>query len=426
MALKEATFSWRTGGLGLRNGRNGFALDLPALGGMKNRFVGRKGVGVKTVVSTRRCSASSPGAIISLQLRLKKKTLLKPSDDRSQVLMSGRACGLACRAKSSTHDDANDGDVYDEDGFDRNGFDKNGRDRYGRDQFGLDEDGIDEMGIPGDAVLDSPIVHPQYYSYIDPNTGEPSPTYGFRNALPNAAFWGDDLSQIQKSSPSSAAGERFPRSSTGDVEARGEDTEASDSDLPPPTRRSRGGGRRKKKEDSSVGPEDFKSEELSEEELANIAQLESLRDKFRAEEEGGEYKSIAQMIKESKEEEKAEEKDDGVSKDGDEEEAEEDVSLGKLYGQTGFGDRGHALMASSDETDIGKPLTNDELWWNWQKPPPGKKPWSAWQKRAGDSDTVSYIRPVKSRLLESRMIEDYQARFQGKGWGYLATSSLRL
>jgi hypothetical protein len=54
------------------------------------------------------------------------------------------------------------------------------------------------------------------------------------------------------------------------------------------------------------------------------------------------------------------------------------------------------------ETDIGPstqaPVSNDELGWNWKKPPVGQEPWSAWQKRMGDSDTVRHEFP---RLLPS-------------------------
>jgi CRISPR/Cas system-associated exonuclease Cas4 (RecB family) len=49
------------------------------------------------------------------------------------------------------------------------------------------------------------------------------------------------------------------------------------------------------------------------------------------------------------------------------------------------------------ETDIGPstqvPVSNDELGWNWKKPPVGQEPWSAWQKRMGDSDTVRHEFP---------------------------------
>ncbi|CAM6081924.1 unnamed protein product [Calypogeia fissa] len=110
-------------------------------------------------------------------------------------------------------------------------------------------------------------------------------------------------------------------------------------------------------------------------------------DKFGAEEEEGTSKSIAEVIKGSKVEDKAKEVESSVSGDGEEEKGK--PSLGELYGSNGYGNRGYALVGTdkSKENDIGKPLTNEKLWWNWQKPPPGKERWSAWQKRAGDSDT---------------------------------------
>jgi hypothetical protein len=54
------------------------------------------------------------------------------------------------------------------------------------------------------------------------------------------------------------------------------------------------------------------------------------------------------------------------------------------------------------EIDIGLntqvPLSNDELGWNLKKPSVGQEPWSAWQKRMGDSYTVRHDFP---RLLPS-------------------------
>ncbi|CAM6093227.1 unnamed protein product [Calypogeia fissa] len=380
MALKEAICLWRSRGLGPANDINSVALELLALGGKKNRFARTKGIGVKMVVLSRRRSSTSPGATISLHQGF-NTLLLKSSIDGSQNLLIGRGYRNVCRAKDANDNDAND----DNNGYDSNGFDKNGRDTFGRDKFGLDEEGLDEMGVPGDAVLELPIYQPEYISYIDPNTGEPSPTYGVRSPLPNAAFWGEGLAEIQKNASSSASGERFRKSPISSNEARSTEPEASD--QPSPTKRIRAGGKRRKKE-KSVEPNQLKSEDLSEEELANIAKLESLKDKFGAEEEEGTSKSIAEVIKGSKVEDKAKEGESSVSGDGEEEKGK--PALGELYGSNGFGNRGYALVGTdkSKENGIGKPLTNEELWWNWQKPPPGKERWSAWQKRAGDSDTA--------------------------------------
>jgi hypothetical protein len=45
------------------------------------------------------------------------------------------------------------------------------------------------------------------------------------------------------------------------------------------------------------------------------------------------------------------------------------------------------------------PLSNDELGWNWKETTcVSQEPWSAWQKRMGDSDTVRNEFP---RLLPS-------------------------
>ncbi|CAK9236608.1 unnamed protein product [Sphagnum troendelagicum] len=40
-------------------------------------------------------------------------------------------------------------------------------------------------------VNDGPLQEPQYYSYTDPNMGEPSPTFGARTPLADMALWGE-------------------------------------------------------------------------------------------------------------------------------------------------------------------------------------------------------------------------------------------
>ncbi|CAM6008969.1 unnamed protein product [Sphagnum balticum] len=56
------------------------------------------------------------------------------------------------------------------------------------------------------------------------------------------------------------------------------------------------------------------------------------------------------------------------------------------------------------ETDIGPstqvPLSNEELGWNWKKPPVGQESWSAWQKRMGDSDTVMVAAMAKCSQIK--------------------------
>ncbi|CAK9237515.1 unnamed protein product [Sphagnum troendelagicum] len=68
------------------------------------------------------------------------------------------------------------------------------------------------------------------------------------------------------------------------------------------------------------------------------------------------------------------------------------------------------------ETDIGPstqaPVSNDELGWNWKKPPVGQEPWSAWQKRMGDSDTVMVAAMAKCSQI--KLIGYKQRRSTGR------------
>ncbi len=69
-------------------------------------------------------------------------------------------------------------------------------------------------------VNDGPLQEPQYYSYTDPNMGEPSPTFGARNPLADMALWGEDMFHIKRTSqastlaPSSSTSEQQQQPST--------------------------------------------------------------------------------------------------------------------------------------------------------------------------------------------------------------------
>jgi len=69
-------------------------------------------------------------------------------------------------------------------------------------------------------VNDGPLQEPQYYSYTDPNMGEPSPTFDARTPLADMALWGEDMFHIKRTAqastpaPSSATSEQQQQPST--------------------------------------------------------------------------------------------------------------------------------------------------------------------------------------------------------------------
>ncbi len=62
-------------------------------------------------------------------------------------------------------------------------------------------------------VDDGPLQEPQYYSYTDPNMGEPSPTFGARTPLADMALWGEDMLHIKRTAQASTPA---PSSSTSE------------------------------------------------------------------------------------------------------------------------------------------------------------------------------------------------------------------
>ncbi|XP_024387345.1 protein PLASTID TRANSCRIPTIONALLY ACTIVE 12, chloroplastic [Physcomitrium patens] len=183
--------------------------------------------------------------------------------------------------------------------------------------------------------VDMPPEDPAYTSYVDPNTGAPSPSYGTRAPLPPSAYWGDDAKRVARSGQAST-----PRD-------RGEMTRGS-------ARSGRDDVSGRRSRNAQRVPNEF--EEEFEEEL------------------------------EKEVEEEEEEEEELESGDHDEEE-EEDSGI--------VSQRKEGLVPESDE-----PLANDELWWNFQKPPKDKEPWSAWQKRMGDSDSVMAAAMAKAGQIE--------------------------
>ncbi|KAG6553731.1 hypothetical protein Mapa_004646 [Marchantia paleacea] len=251
------------------------------------------------------------------------------------------------------------------------------RDRGGRLPRAVYED---DNGLPDDAISDGPLEEPEYFSYNDPNTGEPAPTYGVRTPLPDRRFWNEDMVDITRST----------QAATPFDSSRIDFSEPSD-------KRKMSGGRRRK---NDPPPTEAQIARAKEEEAENEALLQSLKEKFSSDDED-EQTEISYVDSDEEEddneEEEEEDEDEGVG------EEEKSSKFFDLAGESP--DDSSLALATVDNGDVdltkeSKPLTNDELWWNWRKPPPDQKPWSAWQKRAGDCDTV-----MAAAMAETGQIE---------------------
>ncbi len=207
------------------------------------------------------------------------------------------------------------------------------------------QSGVVRCGNNTDEVDDGPLQEPQYYSYTDPNTGEPAPTFGARTPLPDMAFWGEDMVRIKRTAQAST-----PALSSSVSEQQQPSTPSAQ------RRQTFTSSRRKLK--------NVEARKAREEEINKLNQQ-------------GEELSEAEAEQSSASLERNGEDED---EDFDEEDEAQNPEMGlrEIQQETGIGPSSQA------------PLSNDELWWNWKKPPVGQEPWSAWQKRMGDSDTVRH------------------------------------
>jgi hypothetical protein len=82
---------------------------------------------------------------------------------------------------------------------------------------------VAEWCVVATALMKSTMVllqEPQYYSYTDPNMGEPSPTFGARTPLADMALWCEDMFHIKRTAqastpaPSSSTSEQQQQPST--------------------------------------------------------------------------------------------------------------------------------------------------------------------------------------------------------------------
>lgn len=224
--------------------------------------------------------------------------------------------------------------------------------------------------------VDMPVEAPAYTSYTDPNTGEPSPTYGARTPLPNPAWWGEDMQRVARSAQAST-----PRSEPKKRTTREHVSKRKSASVA-----------RREAENAEV-PNEFEEAEEDDEEEEEFVPLtkEQIAATATAKEvvasgdqlwytkndiEHDPIKEAMHQMQEEHEEEMAEEA----------QEEEPEAILSK---------EDEALAPTLGESEQ---LSNSELWWNWQKPDKDKEPWSAWHKRSGDSDSVSSTLPFSNLI----------------------------
>lgn len=191
---------------------------------------------------------------------------------------------------------------------------------------------------PGDERINGPIEFPPYDSYIDSNTGEPVPAMGARSSIPNKEFWSEDTVLRVRSAQASLPLDKSVSSSH-------------------PSFGQQPGSRRKK----------FKKHaSMTESSAGETVDNESTLEDANSSSDEAEDTSMPYVIREPETNETVD--------------AEE---LARKYGEP------HSFVpqTKAKNPQEGK-LPNEDLWWNWRKPPIGKERWSEWQKRAPDVDTV--------------------------------------
>lgn len=189
---------------------------------------------------------------------------------------------------------------------------------------------------PGDERINGPIEFPPYDSYIDPHTGEPVPAMGARSSIPDKEFWSEDTILRVRSAQASLPLDKSVSSSH-------------------PSFGQQPGSRRKKFKERVSVTESSAGETVDNESTPEYANNSS---------DEAEDTPMPYVIREPETNETVD--------------AEE---LARKYGDP------HSFVRQTSEKLEGK-LPNEDLWWNWRKPPIGKETWSEWQKRAPDVDTV--------------------------------------
>ncbi|KAK9267757.1 hypothetical protein L1049_010191 [Liquidambar formosana] len=179
------------------------------------------------------------------------------------------------------------------------------------------------------------VERPPYYSYMDSTSGQLEPASGARASIPGQEYWPEGTASRVR-----AARAPEPTGISAGASSYGKDP----------------GSRRKKYKTSVAAP---KSSEMSVDSSDAVAP-ETLDDVL---EEPIDFPSEYVVYQTEPEKEETTE-------------YELDKELG----------RPHSFIDPKVKKPIEKPLTSEELWWNWRKP--DKEQWSRWQRRRPDVETV--------------------------------------
>ncbi|KAF5475089.1 hypothetical protein F2P56_006934 [Juglans regia] len=178
------------------------------------------------------------------------------------------------------------------------------------------------------------VERPPYYSYLDSTSGQLEPASGARASIPEQEYWPEGTASRVKAA-------RAP--------------EPTGKSLGSPSYGKNPGSRRKKYKTSVTAPE---SSNVSLE-MSDPLEPESSVDTTE------EPKDLSS---------------DYVVFQTEPEQEETGYELDKKLG------RPHPFIDPEVKKPIEKPLTGEEIWWNWRKPE--KEQWSRWQRRRPDSETV--------------------------------------
>ncbi|XP_057830568.1 protein PLASTID TRANSCRIPTIONALLY ACTIVE 12, chloroplastic [Cryptomeria japonica] len=189
----------------------------------------------------------------------------------------------------------------------------------------------------GDQDIDSPDERPPYDSYIDSNTGELVPARGARPSIPDRDFWSGDTAIRARRGQTLLPSHKSPNTLK-------------------PSSGQNPGSRRKKSRVRAAIPKSSAGETADNEFTPEPSNYSS--------EEEEEETSTPNVIQELKTDEIVD--------------AEE---LARKYGEP------HPFVRKRSE-EFTPPLLNEELWWNWRKPPIGMERWTEWKKTAPSSDAA--------------------------------------
>lgn len=187
------------------------------------------------------------------------------------------------------------------------------------------------------------VERPPYYSYMDSTSGKLEPASGARASIPGEEYWPEGTASRVRAA-------RAP--------------EPTGKSLGSPSYGKNPGSRRKKHRTKVAAPESSPvTVESSDEETVEPSDLVT-----------------SDVVEDTIEEPKDSSSEYVVYQMEPEAEEESGYQLDKTVG------RPHPFIDPEVKKPIEKPLTSDELWWNWRKP--DKEQWSRWQRRRPDVETV--------------------------------------